>query len=90
MALYDYACSKCGTRTELSKRISDRDEVATDVCPSCNEVGSLTRCVSSAAISYSAVTSGYGRIDNGFRDVLKKIHAEAPGSRLNKTSSHPF
>jgi putative FmdB family regulatory protein len=90
MALYDYTCTNCGTKTEKSKTIAERDDVEHDVCPSCGTIGSLKRGLAAPVIGYSIATSGYGRIDNGFKEVLQQIHAETPGSRLKETSSHLF
>jgi putative FmdB family regulatory protein len=89
MALYDYYCSACGQKSELSKRIADRDAVENDPCPSCSEVGYLSRLVSSPLIGYSTTIKGsYGtKVPAGFQDVLKKIHKNAPGSQMDHTSA---
>ena len=34
------------------------------------------------------VRLGIRRPDQGFKEVLQKIHEKTPGSQLNKTSSH--
>lgn len=90
MALYDYVCSECKTKTEMSKSIAERDNCADDKCPSCGAVGTLQRGLAAPVIGYSVATKGYGRLDNGFKEVLGQIHAETPGSRLKETSSHLF
>jgi len=89
MALYDYYCSECGQKSELSKRIADRDAVEADLCPSCGVVGKLSRLVSSPLIGYSTTIQGsYGtKVPEGFQEVLKKIHKNAPGSQMDHTSA---
>lgn len=82
-------CGSCSHTFELNKKISDRDDNHDVICPSCNTSGSVTRLVSSALVGYSTVVgnSGYGRISDGFNDVLHRIHERAPGSRMDKTST---
>ena len=89
MALYDYYCSECGQKSELSKRIADRDAVETDACPACSKVGYLSRLVSSPLIGYSTTVQGsYGtKVPDGFKEVLKKIHRNAAGSQMDHTSA---
>ena len=89
MALYDYHCSACNQAVELSKKISDRDDVADEACVCCGEVGKLSRLLSSPLVGYSVTVKGsYGRaIPGGFREVLNKIHKNAPGSQLDKSST---
>lgn len=89
MALYDYYCSGCGQKSELSKRISDRDAIEADLCPSCGVEGKLSRLVSSSLIGYSTTIQGsYGtKVPAGFQEVLKKIHRNAPGSQMDHTSA---
>ncbi len=89
MALYDYYCSACGQRSELSKKISDRDDVEADACPQCSEVGKLSRLLSKPMVGYSTVIAGgYGnKVPDGFKEVLKKVHRNAPGSQMDKTST---
>lgn len=87
MALYDYQCTSCSATFELSKKISDRDDVSNETCPECATVGQITRQVGSPMVGYSIATSGYGRPPEGFREVLRKIHDRAPGSKMDKTSS---
>lgn len=87
IALYDYSCKNCSTEFELSKKISERDNTLSDVCPQCGVVGQMTRLVSSPIIGYSIVTGGYGKASDGWKDVMKKIHSRAPGSQMDKISS---
>lgn len=88
MAMYDYSCLECGHTCEMSKRISERDNVSDDVCSGCGAVGSFQRVVSAPIIGYSTYVNGGGKPSTGFREVLKKIHTNMPGSQMDKASSH--
>lgn len=88
MALYDYTCS-CGYEFEASMKISERDNVENLSCPSCNSKGTSTRKVSSAMLAYSVTTpGGYGKISDGFKEVLQRIDKNVPGSKIKETSSY--
>lgn len=88
MPLYNYQCSSCSEVTELSKKIANRDETSEDACPKCSSIGTLKRQVGSPLVAYSIATAGYGRgAGDGWKEVLKKIDARAPGSRMKETSS---
>lgn len=89
MPYYNFSCQSCDAVFELSRKIADRDEVATETCPECSTVGQITRLVGSPMVGYSVTTpGGYGTIPDGFKEVLRRIHKRAPGSRLDKTSSY--
>lgn len=87
MPLYDYCCNSCDSKFELLKRMSDRDEIENDICPECGVVGNISRQVSAPMIAYSVSVNGIGKPPEGFLEVLRKIHKNAPGSCLDKTSS---
>lgn len=89
MPLYNFNCLKCGHTFELNKKISDRDETSSETCPECSTTGQMERMVSAPLVGYSiAVNGGYGaKVPDGFKDVLRKIDARSPGSRMKETSS---
>ena len=87
MPYYDYTCSSCDSVFELSKKISERDETLSEICPECSTVGLISRMVGTPMVAYSVATSGYGKPPEGFREVLRQIHSRAPDSRMDKTSS---
>jgi len=86
MPIYGYHCSNCEHDFDLSKKIADRDETSLDICPSCSEVGQITRQVGSPLVAYSIATAGYGRgAGDGWKEVLNKIHS-APGAKSGYSS----
>lgn len=88
MPYYDYVCTECDCSVEINKKISDRDNVSEIKCSKCDSIGTLERQISSSLIAYSVVTpGGYGKIPDGFKEVLKRIDSRAPDSQLKKTSS---
>ena len=92
MPTYDYKCSKCDSVFELSKKISDRDDVSLQNCPECSQTGFIQRLVGSPMVAYSVtVKGGYGNnLPDGFKQVLSQIDSKAPGSRLRETSTYNF
>jgi len=88
MAMYDYVCSECDSKHEMSRKISDRDVVSNEVCVSCGAVGTYQRGVSAPLFGRSTFVNGAGKPPSGFREVLKKIHTNMPGSQMDKASSH--
>lgn len=88
MPTYAYLCSNCNSTVDQVKKISSRDDIAEDVCPNCSEIGTYSRLLSAPMTAYSITTpGGYGKIPDGFNEVLKKVHKNSPGSHLDKTSS---
>jgi putative FmdB family regulatory protein len=88
MAFYDFLCGKCDSSFELSKKISERDEVSTDSCPECSTVGQMTRQVGAPMVGYSVTTpGGYGRVPDGFKQVLRNIDKKSGVRKGNNTSS---
>jgi putative FmdB family regulatory protein len=85
MPTYDYSCKSCDTVFEAVAKISDRDNVSSMECPSCGSKD-IVRGLSAPMVAYSVrVAGGYGRISDGFRDVLRKIQ-NAPGANKNNSS----
>lgn len=88
MAIYGYKCGKCGTDFDLNKKIADRDDTALDSCPECSTTGQITRQVGSPMVAYSVtVAGGYGRIPDGFKEVLNNINKKSGVRKENSTSS---
>lgn len=79
MPFYSFAC-QCGNHFERLLKIADRDTPQT--CPECNAVTD-TRDVEAPMMS-DVVRMGLVKPDQGFREVLHKIHEKNPGSKLNQ------
>lgn len=93
MPVYDYKCYGCDHVFEETKKIADRDDTNGMSCPNCSTAddpssGKIERLVGSPLVAYSIATAGYGRgAGDGWKEVLQKIHARAPDSQMDKTSS---
>lgn len=89
MPIYEYQCSSCSHIYEKNKKMSERDEVADEVCPECSRTDSVKRLLASPLIGYSVTSNGsYGsKVPDGWKDVLRKIDERSPGSRMKDTSS---
>ena len=85
--MYNYECAGCGDVFEKNVRIAERDEPCETPCEKCS--GKLSRTVAAPLVGYSTLTanSTYGKIPQGFKDVLNKIHTKSPGSNIKKSSS---
>lgn len=80
------SCQDCGYTFEASLKIDKRDELVGADCEKCL-TGKLFRAVNTVAFG-DPVRMGFGEKNSGgIRDVLKKIHEKAPGSRLDQTST---
>lgn len=88
MPVYDYKCSSCGKLMGIMRTIVERDNTQGMVCTGCKETNTLQRTVSAPTIGYHTYVNGGGKPPEGFRDVLRKIHANTPGSQIDKTSSY--
>lgn len=88
MPIYGYNCTHCDADFDLNKKISDRDVVGSETCPECATVGQIVRQVGSPLVAYSVTTAGgYGRIPDGFKQVLRDIDRKAGVRKANNTSS---
>jgi putative FmdB family regulatory protein len=87
MPTYDYRCPKCEWNWETVVKISDRDIPLSEPCPNCGAHDSVVRTICGAPIFGDPVRMGRIKPDNGFKEVLQKIHQRTPGSQLNTTST---
>jgi putative FmdB family regulatory protein len=79
MPFYAFQCPKCECRFERLLKIADRD--TEQGCPECAQPA--TRQVE-APMMVDPVRAGRVRPDEGFREVLHKIHEKNPGSVINQ------
>jgi hypothetical protein len=56
-------------------------------CLKCGEEGSIERRIYGSAMTIDPTKLGLVKPDQGFVDVLRRIHDRSPGSNLNKTST---
>jgi putative FmdB family regulatory protein len=83
MPLYNYKCEACNHEFEAALKIADRDLPITEPCPKCQVQGQVLKTISGAPSLGDPVRLGIRKMDNGFKEVLQKIHANNPGSNLN-------
>lgn len=85
MPLYTYQCSSCNHSFTEMHRIDDRNNPEGEPCPSCN-ANSINLQIGTPGVGDS-VRLGIRRNDDGFREVLSKIHAANYKSNLNNKLS---
>lgn len=85
MPTYDYECKGCGTKFDVICRIADMD--VPKECPECHSNDTF-RFIGGAPAFGDSVRLGITRPDQGFKEVLQKIHKNTPGSQLDKNSRY--
>lgn len=83
MPAYTYHCSNCNHDFEKVLKIADRDLPVTEPCPQCSAEGQVHKTILGAPTIGDPVRLGVIKPDNGFKEVMQKIHAANPGSNLN-------
>lgn len=86
MPLYDYSCNDCKQLFEKQVPISKGHDP--QECPECKSLNSSRYYGAGAPALGDPVRLGITRPDNGFRDVLRRIHEKTPGSILNTNSRY--
>jgi len=86
---YDFRCKKCKSEWTLNISKHDVFDVYDNPCPSCGAVGHVEKWVPNPNGSLvpsigDPVRLGIRKPDNGFKEVLQKIHEGSPGSTLNQ------
>ena len=86
MPVYEYICNACSETFEKILMISNRKSPEKEPCPKCGEIkvsqGHLT-----APTLGDPVRLGLIKPDNGFKEVLQRIHEKTPGSELRDNSN---
>lgn len=85
MPLYDYRCAACDHVFEKTVRMSEYQDK--QECPECKEMAERTVGGYAPAIG-DPVRLGITKPSEGFRDLLRSIHARSPGSILKNNSSY--
>ena len=80
MALYEYACEKCGERVEIIQRYSDPPYKH---CPKCG--GDMRKLISSPAIQFKG--SGFYKTDYASTSTAPKSDTKTETKTESKTES---
>lgn len=91
MPIYDYHCSTCNETWEDVHTIADRKLPETVPCPKCNAQDTVSQSIvnTNLGMSYS-IEAGRAMKTlhrSAFQDKLSQIHANTPGSNLDKNST---
>jgi len=80
MPFYDYKCNSCENTYPKRSCIAERNDKK--ICPSCSSDDSQLILLGSPSIG-DPVRLGVRKVDDGFREVLSKVHEKTYGSNLN-------
>ena len=86
MPTYTYKCTECSHTWDEFHSINTRNDPEAEVCPNC-KVGGFVYKMITVVVFGDPVKMGYQKPDQGFHDVVKKIHERTAGSRLDKNST---
>jgi putative FmdB family regulatory protein len=87
MPLYEYQCSVCQAEFTEKRTMSDMLVPTQEPCPACGEL-TVEKVILTAPSLGDSVRLGVRRIDNGFKEVLQKVHETTPGSRISDNSRY--
>lgn len=86
MPTYEYLCEACEHYFTRFTSISNMNAAEEEPCPECSMIKVKKVMLTAPAIG-DAVRLRVRRPDNGFKEVLQKIHESTPGSTINRNSS---
>lgn len=78
MPLYDFVNTETGEHFELQLKIAEKEEYL-------EQNPHIQQEYLTAPSIGDAVRMGIRKTDNGWKEVLNKVHQKSPGSQLNKT-----
>ena len=91
MPTYDYRCSQCNSVWEERHSINDRHTPHEKPCPVCSYIGSVQKTLEFTALNVSYVSETSRAIKelnkSKFAERMNQIHADTPGSIMNKSSN---
>lgn len=87
MPNYQYRCEKCQNYFEKVKSFSTMYEPEQEPCAECGELA-VKKVILTAPTLGDSVRLGIRRPDDGFKEVLQKIHEKVPGSNINSDSRY--
>jgi hypothetical protein len=79
LPLYDFINTETNETFELMMKISEKEQYLQN--------NPHIQSVIGAPTMMDPVRIGVRRTDNGFKEVLQKIHEKTPGSMLNRTTN---
>lgn len=79
MPLYEFVNTETNEVFDLIMKISEKEQYLRD--------NPHIQALLSAPTMMDPVRVGVRKPDNGFKEVLQRIHEKTPGSRLDKTSN---
>ena len=83
MPFYEYECSKCSHEFETFKTIAEYDAPLKEECPSCYQIGYISRLISGTRI-VDPVVVGARKVPSGYREVIKNIKKHYHGNTLDE------
>ena len=81
MPVYEYRCSECSHEFEEFKTIAKYNEPLREPCPSCFQIGYISRLISGAEIC-DPVSLGVRKVPKGYNEVIKNIKKNIPGNTI--------
>ena len=82
MPLYDYRCNHCSHEFEKVLKVAEMHLPSSEPCPACGLNGHVEKTIMGAPPIGDAARLGIRRVDNGFKEVMQKIHDNNPRSNL--------
>lgn len=90
MPFYDYVCASCNHIWEETSRVADRKLPEGLPCPKCATSGKVEQLIVNTVLPVSCSLEATRALKslNGsaFQEKLSQIHANTPGSQLDKSS----
>lgn len=87
MPIYEYQCKACEHYFTEKHSMDDMYLPQGKPCPSCDRL-QVQKILTGAPGIGDTVRMGLRKPDDGFKEVLQKIHEKTPGSRLKDSSSY--
>ena len=81
MPFYLYECSECSHQFEAFKTIAKYNEPLKKPCPSCFQIGYISRLISGAEIC-DPVSLGVQKVPKGYNEIIKNIKKNHPGNTI--------
>jgi len=83
MPNYDYQCNACEFFiTDVQLPIAGRHIPEGDPCPNCKQEGTIKICIVAPGVGYTTNRGGL-KTPEAFKDILRNIKKQNPGSTLN-------